>query len=50
MTSGGFTPDLYSGFGGGPFQLISRLSDEMDRLFESFGMVLASRMSVSLKA
>lgn len=32
-------PDLHSGFGGGgPFQLISRLSDEMDRIFETFGM------------
>jgi len=30
-------PDLYSGFAGGPFQLISRLSDEMDRIFEGFG-------------
>ncbi len=38
MTGGGLMPDLYSGFGGGPFQLISRLSDEMDRIFESFGM------------
>ncbi len=35
---GGLFPDLYAGFGGGPFQLISRLSDEMDRLFEGFGM------------
>ncbi len=35
---GDFFPDLYSGLGGGPFQLISRLSDEMDRLFEGFGM------------
>jgi HSP20 family protein len=35
---GNLFPDLYSGLGGGPFQLISRLSDEMERLFEGFGM------------
>src|SRR5689334_23202099 len=39
MASGrGSMPDLYSGLAGGPFQLISRLSDEMDRLFEGFGL------------
>lgn len=35
---GRFGPDLYSGLGEGPFQLISRLSEEMDRIFEGFGM------------
>jgi len=42
---GGF-PDVYGGFGGGPFQLISRLSDEMDRIFESFGVGSAWPRSV----
>jgi len=31
-------PSAYSGYGGGPFALMRRISDEMDRLFESFGM------------
>ena len=35
---GSGSADVGSGLGAGPFQLISRLSDEMDRLFESFGM------------
>jgi HSP20 family protein len=28
----------YGGYGAGPFSLMRRISDEMDRLFESFGM------------
>jgi HSP20 family protein len=28
----------YGGYGSGPFSLMRRISDEMDRLFESFGM------------
>ena len=35
---GGFEPSLYGGFGGGPFALMRRISDEMDRMFESFGL------------
>src|SRR6266545_3276814 len=31
-------PSLYSGFGEGPFAMMRRLSDEMDRLFEGFGI------------
>src|SRR5207237_1614043 len=34
---GGF-PDVYAGFGGGPIQLVSRLSAEKDRIVESFGV------------
>jgi HSP20 family protein len=34
----GLFPDLYGGFGGNPFQLISRISEEMDRIFDGFGM------------
>jgi len=35
---GAFDPALYGGFGGGPFALMRRISEEMDRMFESFGM------------
>ena len=31
-------PGYYGGFGTSPFSMMRRLSDEMDRLFESFGM------------
>lgn len=34
---GGLDPSVYGGFGGGPFALMRRISDEMDRMFESFG-------------
>ena len=29
---------VYGGYGGGPFALMRRISDEMDRLFEGFGV------------
>ena len=38
---GGSSPSPYygsSGYGTGPFSLMRRISDEMDRLFENFGM------------
>jgi HSP20 family protein len=31
-------PGFYGGYGRSPFSMMQRLSDEMDRLFESFGM------------
>jgi HSP20 family protein len=31
-------PGYYGGYGGGPVSLMRRLTDDMDRLFESFGM------------
>lgn len=31
-------PSLYSAFGEGPFAMMRRLTDEMDRLFEGFGV------------
>jgi len=34
---GSYDPAYYGGYGG-PFSLMRRISDEMDRLFESFGM------------
>jgi HSP20 family protein len=37
-TRGGYEPAWYGGGGGGPFALMRRISDEMDRMFESFGM------------
>jgi HSP20 family protein len=35
---GGRMPTLFSDFDQGPFAMMRRLSDEMDRLFEGFGM------------
>lgn len=37
---GGSSPSPYygSGYGSGPFSVMRRISDEMDRLFENFGM------------
>jgi HSP20 family protein len=35
---GAYEPSLFGGAGGGPFALMRRISDEMDRMFESFGM------------
>ena len=39
-TRGGSSPSPYygSGYGSGPFSVMRRISDEMDRLFENFGM------------
>jgi len=34
----GTIPSVYSGFDEGPFAMMRRLSDEMDRLFEGFGI------------
>ncbi|SRR6266567_824903 len=37
----GTTPSVYGGYGslyGGPFSMMRRITDEMDRLFESFGL------------
>jgi HSP20 family protein len=34
----GMTRPLGSGFGGGPFTALQRLADEVDRMFEEFGM------------
>lgn len=31
-------PGYYGGYGGGPLSMMRRLTDDMDRLFESFGM------------
>ncbi len=35
---GGSMPTPYSPFGAGPFAMMRKLSDEMDRLFEGFGI------------
>jgi HSP20 family protein len=35
---GGWLPSAYTGTDEGPFAMMRRLSDEMDRLFEGFGM------------
>ena len=41
---GSYEPAFYGeGSGGGPFALMRRISDEMDRLFESFGMGTTGR-------
>ena len=39
-TRGGSSPSPYygAGYGSGPFSIMRRISDEMDRLFENFGM------------
>lgn len=40
QTRGGMHPDAWSNYGGygtGPFSVMRRISDEMDRLFEGFG-------------
>jgi HSP20 family protein len=36
--SSSMSPYYGSGFGSGPFSIMRRISDEMDRLFENFGM------------
>jgi HSP20 family protein len=34
----GYGVGPYGGYGGGPFSMMRRISDEMDRLFENFGL------------
>ena len=33
-----YSPDYWYGYGSGPFSVMRRISDEMDRFFESFGV------------
>lgn len=38
QTRGGMSASPYGGYGGGPFSMMRRITDEMDRLFENFGL------------
>jgi len=38
QTRGGTYTSPFGGYGGGPFSMMRRITDEMDRLFENFGL------------
>jgi HSP20 family protein len=38
QTRGGTFASPFGGYGGGPFSMMRRITDEMDRLFENFGL------------